>query len=372
MSAPTTRVFLLPVALHFAGKAGILRRILQHAWVRHDLPYAVKQPDDHPFVRLAAELSDAARDGICRLLLALPREWLPLLPWIEQLMEESLGKDGKGIVVFHEQWLNTRAPHYRTDDLLRVRVTIDPAESTGAALPRTHFLHQPFLGDTAPIERLSTLAASFLGWQLTMALYGYLHDITFAGQPAVENYKARARALREGSDPLGEALRSGSVARKGDLTLLGPPIAGRDPAFPASFRSLIQEQGQGGDLGYLDLTFNGELPDAWQWREFIVRQLHSIGNGRLGIPVKLRRAPAAYHATEQSEMDGPPFFLSLRLLQLRHETVILGSYDDTFLQAQAVGTWQAMVEAGRRCFLLLIDGREDDAAAQLQQFLRAE
>jgi hypothetical protein len=71
-------------------------------------------------------------------------------------------------------------------------------------------------------------------------------------------------------------------------------------------------------------------------------------------------------------MDGPPFFLSLRLLQLRHETVILGSYDDTFLQAQAVGTWQAMVEAGRRCFLLLIDGREDDAAAQLQQFLRAE
>ncbi len=35
-----------------------------------------------------------------------------------------------------------------------------------------------------------------------MALYGYLQRIQFAGQPAVENYKARARALRTQPDPL--------------------------------------------------------------------------------------------------------------------------------------------------------------------------
>ena len=45
-------------------------------------------------------------------------------------------------------------------------------------------------------------------------------------------------------------------------------------------------------LGYLDFTFNGE-PSASIW-SVIDTHLHAIGNELLGIPVKLRRAPAAY------------------------------------------------------------------------------
>ncbi len=40
----------------------------------------------------------------------------------------------------------------------------------------------------------------------------------------------------------------------------------------------------------------------------------TIGNTLLGVPIKLRQAPAAYHSTEQSEMDGPPYLVSLRLV----------------------------------------------------------
>ena len=55
-------------------------------------------------------------------------------------------------------------------------------------------------------------------------------------------------------------------------------------------------------------------------------------------------------------MDGPPYLVSLRLLVRHHEESILGTYTDAFLRAQAVSTWQAMIEQGRPCFLLLIDG----------------
>ena len=60
--------------------------------------------------------------------------------------------------------------------------------------------------------------------------------------------------------------------------------------------------------------------------------------------------------------------VSLRILARDHEASILGSYTDTFLCAQAVSTWQAMMEQGRPCFLLILDGSMDDAAWPLHRF----
>src|SRR5205814_3748386 len=116
---------------------------------------------------------------------------------------------------------------------------------------------------------------------------------------------------------------------------------------------------QGISLGYLDLTVNGEAQSGLM--SMLDKHVHDIGNRLLGVPVKLRHAPAAYHSTEQSEMDGPPYLVSLRLLARDHEASIPGSYTDTFLCAQAVSTWQAMLEQRRPCFLLIIDGSIDDA-----------
>jgi hypothetical protein len=98
---------------------------------------------------------------------------------------------------------------------------------------------------------------------------------------------------------------------------------------------------------------------------------HSVGNELLGVPVKLRYAPAAYHSTEQSEMDGPPYLVSLRILVENHETSILGTYNDTFLRAQAVSTWQAMIEQGRNCFLLVLRGSAGEAVNSLRDFFHA-
>ena len=67
-------------------------------------------------------------------------------------------------------------------------------------------------------------------------------------------------------------------------------------------------------------------------------------------------------------MDGPPFLVSLRVLARDHEASIPGSYTDTFLCAQAVSTWQAMLEQGRPCFLLIIDGSIDDAVEPFHRF----
>jgi hypothetical protein len=397
MSAPSTRVFLLPAALfltRLSDAPGQLRSVLQRAWDEYNLELAISSPAAHPFVQLAAALCEASRSGVCRLLLRMPAEWYILVSWIEQLMEESLGKGGKGIVIFDDQSLNDAAPFYRQEGTLRVQVMTDMRPT---AQEERFILLQRSLASQSPQDRLAALAASFLGWQLCMALYGYIQRIPFAGQPAVENYKARASALRTQRDPLLETLRWQPKVRDGILTLLAPPEAPSPPAFepgvpqpgsteaaaealsPAllarAFTAAVRQAGsldgtqgssQEGPLRYLDVTFNGMAPaDMLEATRCLV---NAIGNEGLGIPVKLRVAPAAYHSTEQSEMDGPVPLVSLRLVARDSEPCLLGSYTTAFLHAQAVSTWQAMLEQGRICLLLIIDGSLNDAAERLATF----
>ncbi len=208
-----------------------------------------------------------------------------------------------------------------------------------------------------------------------MALYGYLHHITFAGQPAVENYKARARTLRKG-DPFRITSKWKATLIDGPLTLLVPQseqlattsFAHTLPAsiFAQALQQLVAPNHAESQLAYLDFTLNGELPANIV--SVLDTHLHKIGNELLSIPVKLRHAPAAYHSTEQSEMDGPPYLLSLRVLMRNHEKTILGTYTDSFLCAQAISTWQAMLEQGRSCFLLIIDSDPNGAVEPLNHF----
>ena len=391
MSAPTTRVFLLPVALYFASTSsspGQLQTILRLAWQEYNLAHTTEQPASSPFVRLAAALSDASIDGACHLLLNMPQPWHPLIPWIEQLMEESLGKGSQGIIVFPNQPLNDDEPSRRGRLIVPTADVSAPAQTTTGTLPvkvitdntesdkaNTFLLYQPSLASPEPQNRLAALAASFLGWQLTMALYGYLHYITFAGQPAVENYKARARTLRKGHQ-FKVISKWRATTTNGPLTLLAPQTEKTaalstihtSPAsiFTQALQQLITTNNPQSHLAYLDLTINGELPSAIV--STLDTHIHKIGNQLLGIPVKLRRAPAAYHSTEQSEMDGPAYLVSLRILTRNHEKSILGTYTDTFLSAQAISTWQAMLEQARPCFVLLIDGSQDEALEPLNHF----
>jgi hypothetical protein len=206
-----------------------------------------------------------------------------------------------------------------------------------------------------------------------MALFGYLHDISFAGQPAVENYKARARVLRIQENPLSVLQDWEAQCSDGILTLYGPqgtvsrPQGTTEHIIAKSLARALRDAQAAGKLAYLDGTINGEASAAFSrvFKDYLRR----IGNEALDIPVKLRRAPADYHSTEQSEMDGPPSLLSLRLLARQHEHCMVGQYDDTFLCAQAVSTWQAMLEQGRNCFLLVIDGTFDDATESLARLL---
>jgi glucose-6-phosphate isomerase len=368
MSAPGTRVFLTPVALYIVGHGqppGALGALLRQAWTAYDLDNAQNNPAGSQWVKLAVALAASAREDVVRLSLETPPGWEALRDWTEQLMEESLGKGGKGVLVFAPQALPADAPAS-----LRVRLTSAASQDSDLD-SRVFTIVEPLIASPDATERLAGLAALFLGLQLTMALFGYLWDIPFAGQPAVEAYKAKTRTLR---DTDGEALTrpvfDNTPLRNGRLALAPPNHDTRwesQATLASVMANWLLERREQQALAYLDVTINGEADPPLL--AALDASLRRLAVERLGIPYKLRRAPAAYHSSEQSEMDGPVGVTSLRAVALQHAEVDMGAYSARFLEAQALATWQAMNEQGRPCYLALYDGDATEMIAALGALL---
>jgi hypothetical protein len=404
MSAPATRVFIRPIALMFAAaaagsaqRAGAgVRQVLRQAQdlyqLSHGLTDAVRRDltRSDPFVRLAAWLSLRADAGkwAPKLLVTLPAGWEGFAPWLEQLVEESLGKGGKGFLVFYRQ--PAEAAYGKDCAVLRIAVEGLPAPPEGPnGLPVLTLRIPPgaIAGSSTGSAGLGCLAGLFLGFEKAVAAYGYLQEIVFAGQPAVEAYKQYARDLREAPGPValdrgaGGAGDGAARVAFGSLWLdyssplrrnltAGPIVramvegfGGRPDDAADVFAGLLVAAREAGSLRYLDVTWNGEL--GVDVRRVLERARDDLAGSTLGIPAKVRTGPSDYHSTEQGETDGPPELVSLRLVAARHAPVAAGHYDDKFLLAQARGTWQAMEDAGRWIvFLTLPESGETPAGRQ--------
>ena len=345
MSAPSTRVFLLPAAI---ARPGGLREVLRRCDAEAGLHSGMVE--GNPFVHLAAWLSTQIGAGRDMVVLDMPPRWAALAPWVEQVVEESLGKGSRGLLVFHDQDLRS-APTW-PDRLSILRI----AEGSGARLPDRPLATLQLDDATDSLSRLAITARIFAGWNLAVAIIGYLQGVTFAGQPAVELYKSYARRLRDAPGELPYPAEEVTPARLAELV-----------------RSLEGTE----RLGYFDLTVNG-APEGELW-DAASETGRRFGNEVLRRPVKIRSGPRDYHSTEQSETDGPPDLLSLRILVRDPEPVMEGEYTARFLHAQALGTFFAMRDAGRPVLLATVhragaaDSLKellDGAAAELERVRR--
>ena len=392
-SAPATRVFLRPVALmvaaaQLAGEAdasldgALLRQVLQGIQELHGLDHlqdeearkaAVKAD---PFVQLAAAIHLHGESGRNKVVLVVPDEWRGVEPWIEQLVEESLGKGGRGFMIFYAD----QAPvdQFQPDTIF---VAFNDARLPAAA-PALAEAGHPWYRLAVPPKCFATAGGLFLGWQRLVAAYGLLDGITYAGQPAVEAYKKYARDLRLAEGPVtwpedtafqagfrGWTLYFDSPVKKG---LLGEDAVRSEDDAAGAYAAILREAfGQfaaQGRVPYLDFTFNGELPPDILG---VLRDAREeLAATALKVRCKIRSGPADYHSTEQSETDGPPEVISLRIVALTHEAPVAGEYSDKFLLAQARGTWQAMEDAGRWILMMTAPRLDEAALGELRSFFR--
>ena len=142
-------------------------------------------PADNPGVRLGLALGALAREGRDKLTLLASPELRAVGAWIEQLVAESTGKQGKGILPVD---LEPEAePAAYGSDRVFVQLTVGDREPP--ACTAGHPVIRIALGDAG------TLGQEFYRWEVATAVAGAVMELDPFDQPDVEASKVKTRAL---------------------------------------------------------------------------------------------------------------------------------------------------------------------------------
>src|SRR5439155_11160191 len=150
---------------------------------------------DDPGMWLGTVMGEAARAGKDKLTLVLPQAIRSFGYWLEQLVAESTGKEGKGIVPVEGE--NLGEPDAYGND--RLFVALGGEEQREALLPLEHAGHPALL---LPFAGSVQLGSEFFRWEFAVAVAGAILGIQPFDQPNVQEAKdATKRLLAEGEVP---------------------------------------------------------------------------------------------------------------------------------------------------------------------------
>ncbi len=273
---------------------------------------------DNPALRLGVMLGVANRHGVDKLVLA-DQSRHGLGDWIEQLVAESTGKQGRGILPVVVPFENAFNFNPSTADSLLVALG-------GPNAPEAQS------GWSAGVR--GGLGAQMLVWETAVAVAGRLLGINPFDQPDVESAKKAARA----------ALDGGSNSERPDLESEGVAAYG---TTASDLRAAVDELLASLDLfhGYVGVQAYVDrlgVPEYVALREDLAK--------RTGRPVTFGWGPRFLHSTGQYHKGGPATGVYLQLTCDPVDDLDVPGRDFTFGQfiaSQAAGDAQVLRKSGR-------------------------
>ena len=253
--------------------------------------------------------------------------------WAEQLVAESTGKDGTGILPVVVSDGTDPEVAAQPDDVTVVRLVADDPDDDGAGAGDAR-------GAASEVSLTGSLGAQMLLWEAATAVAGRLLGINPFDQPDVESAKKAARSMLEGEpDSAPPTFVDGPV----EVRVLGGDWAGGAStlraAVDALFAQLDPAQGYVAVMAYLDRLRHAELAS--------VRRTVASRTGR---PTTFGWGPRFLHSTGQLHKGGPAVGVYLQVTGAQADDLAVPGRDYTFGQliaAQAAGDARVLAEHGR-------------------------
>lgn len=316
---------IVPAALIDVDGEALLEAALDMADALVPIGDGADDPDgeaDNVGLRLGAVFGAAAAAGREQLTIVLAPQVETFGLWLEQLIAESTGKAGVGVVPVIGEELDVVC------DQPERRVIVTVGEVEGA--DRLRSCGAPVV--ELSLEELTDLGAHVLLWEFAVAIAGRVLGINPFDQPDVEAAKAAARALLESPAPEPPAESDPTEA----LASIGPG----DTVAVCAFVD------PGGELA----------PKVEAFR-------HRLGR-RLGVATTLGYGPRFLHSTGQLHKGGPRSIVVLQFATAEPaggELAIPGQSFGfgAFIAAQAAGDLEALHASRHRAFRLPLSALDD-------------
>jgi transaldolase/glucose-6-phosphate isomerase len=314
---------------------------------------------DNPGLVLGAVLGVCGTAGRDKVTLVTSPAIADFGAWLEQLLAESTGKEGRGLIPVAGEPLGDPSSYGRDRLFAYVRLDSDPDPGQDAAIAALEAAGQPIVRIELS-DRLD-LGAQFFTWQFATAVAGALLRINPFDQPDVEASKVKTRALTEEYERSGGLPAETPILEEAGLSVFADE---RNAASLGNHKSLdallcahlgrVQE----GDYVAL-LAYVQRSPE----HEEALTQIRTIIRDHKRAATCVGFGPRFLHSTGQAYKGGPNtgVFIQVTCDDPQDLDVPGAGYSFGVVKAaQARGDLEVLAERGRRALRVHI-GADVDA-----------
>jgi len=321
-------------------------------------------PSDNPAVLLGIALAAGRQEGRDKVtVLASPR-LAPFGAWAEQLIAESTGKDGKGLIPVDGEPIGAPGVYGSDRFFVDLRTASEADADHARALDALEQAGHPIV--RIVLQSLDHIAQEFFRFELAIAAASAVVGINAFDQPDVEASKERTRALMAAFEEAGALPSETPVASEGAIAIY---------ADAANAAALKQAGADGGIDGWLKAHFgrirNGDYAAILAYLSRSDANALPLQRMRLAIRDQHRVAtclgfgPRFLHSTGQVYKGGPNSGVFLQITADDAPDLAIPGHKASFgviKAAQARGDFDVLAQRGRRVLRVHLKG---DLAAGL-------
>jgi transaldolase / glucose-6-phosphate isomerase len=328
---------------------------------------------ENPGVVLGNILGVLAKNGHDKVTVITSPNILDLGAWLEQLLAESTGKEGKGLIPVDREDLG--GPEVYGDDRVFVYLRLEtaPDSKQDVAVAALEQSGQPVV--RIFIDDIRDLGEEFFRWEIATAVAGSIIGINAFNQPDVEASKIATRNLTQEYEQTGELRPEVPLLQEDDFKLftdeknalvLQETMAG-DPSLVCYLNAHLSRLGNGdyfAVLGYIAMNHEHEAK---------LQKLRHAVRDRKRVATCLGFGPRFLHSTGQAYKGGPNsgVFLQITCDDANDLTVPDQKYSFGVVKtAQARGDFQVLTERDRRALRVHLGSDVDSGLARLAAAIR--
>ena len=317
---------------------------------------------DNPGVMLGLQLAVCARQGRDKITLVASPSLHGFGAWAEQLLAESTGKDGRGVIPVDGEDLGQPDTYGADRVFIHVRYRHEPSSTVDGDLALLEDREHPVI--RLDVGDLYDLGAEFFRWELATAVTGALLEVNPFDQPDVEASKLATRRLTTAYETSGSLPVDVPVLRDRDagidlfawpedLTGLGGAGSSDRSRLEAAVRAHVSRL-EAGD--YFAVLAYVEMSDA---HVASLQRLRTRVRAHSGNATCVGFGPRFLHSTGQLHKGGPNTGVFLQITCDDNRDIEVPGRSCTFgavKAAQAQGDLAVLAERGRRVLRLHVTG----------------
>lgn len=305
--------------------------------------------EKNPGVTLGSILGLAAKDGRDKVTLVTSPGISDLGAWLEQLLAESTGKNGRGLIPVDRERLGPQEVYGNDRIFVYLKLESDADDSNVAALSKLEQAGHPVV--RINVGDAYDLGQEFFRWEVATAVAGSILGINAFNQPDVEAAKVATRKLTS------EYEKSGRLPEEKPLLVEGGIKLFTDAKNAAAFANAGDKSLHGYIRAHLDRLRAGDYFAILAYLEMNAAHEQELQALRLAVRDKKRVAtclgfgPRFQHSTGQAYKGGPNTGVFLQITCDDAADLPVPGQKYTFgvvKAAQARGDFQVLAERGRR------------------------